>query len=160
MVVARHLARDRRGATAVEFAVVGAAFFIALMLLLEACWQVAVAAALESGGRQAARWATTGQAPPAGETATAHVATLVLRSAGLPLDAADLTVNADSFPGFGQLSAPAAAKPGLGGPGDVVRYTIVYAATGLTPIGSSLLPLGRLQHHFVVLAKNEPYPAN
>jgi Flp pilus assembly protein TadG len=153
------LARDRRGATAVEFALVGAAFFTLLLLLMEACWQVAVGAALDIGGREAARWASTGQAPPEGRTATGYVNDVILRASGLPLDAGALSVTAESFPGFGQLANPAAAKPGLGGPGEVVRYTVVYRASGLTPLGRALLPLGRVQHQFSLLAKNEPYPA-
>ena len=159
-MVRRSLASDRRGATVVEFALIGSAFFTVLLLLMEACWQVAVTTALDAGAREAARWAGTGQAPPAGNTATGYVSKLILTSAGLPLSAASLSVTVDSFPGFGSLKTPGAAKPGLGGPGDVVRYTIVYPATGLTPFGRALLPIGKLTHHFVVLATNEPYPSN
>lgn len=156
----RRLALDARGATAVEFALVGAAFFTLLLLLMEACWQVALGAALDAGGREAARWAATGQAPPAGVTATGHVADTILKTSGLPLSATGLSVTVESFPGFGSLATPAAAKPDLGGPGDVVRYTVVYRSRGLTPLGRSLLPLGVLQIQFVILAKNEPYPAS
>ncbi|TDH59603.1 hypothetical protein E2C06_26530 [Dankookia rubra] len=155
----RRLRRDARGATAVEFALVGSAFFAVLLLLMEACWQVAAGAALDMGGREAARWAATGQAPPAGFSATGYVADTILKTSGLPLTSAGLSVTAESFPGFGALATPAAAKPGLGGPSDVVRYTVVYRSRGLTPIGRALLPLGLLQIQFVILAKNEPYPA-
>lgn len=160
MVGLRRFGRDRRGATAVEFALVGASFFVVVLLLIEMCWQVAVASALEIGGREASRWAATGQVPPGGQSPSSHVAELVLRSSGLPLNDAGLTVSVDSFPGYGTLATPAAARSGLGGPGDVVRFTVVYVAHGLTPLGQTLLPLGLLQHHFVVLAKNEPYPAS
>ncbi|MCB4820811.1 TadE/TadG family type IV pilus assembly protein [Roseicella aerolata] len=153
------LGPDRRGTTAVEFALVGSAFFILLLLLMEVCWQVAVGAALDAGGREASRWAATGQSPPPGLTATGHVTNVILTSTGLPLDAGALEVTVESVPGFGQLAVPGAAKPGLGGPGDIVRYTVVYRGRGLTPLGRALLPLGLLQIHFVILAKNEPYPA-
>jgi Flp pilus assembly protein TadG len=156
---AARLGPDRRGTTAVEFALVGSAFFILLLLLMEACWQVAVGAALDAGGREASRWASTGQAPPAGQTATGHVTSLILNSTGLPLDAGALEVTVENVPGFGQLAAPGATKPGLGGPGDVVRYTVVYRGRGLTPLGRAMLPLGLLQIQLVILAKNEPYPA-
>ena len=154
------LLRDRRGAAAVEFAAVVGAFLIVVLLLLETGWQVAVAAALESGGREASRWASTGQAPAAGETSTGHVTGLVLNGSGLPLRAAGLTVTADSFASFAAVATPAAAKSGLGGPGDVVRYTIVYRSPPLTPFGRALMPLGLLQHQLVLLVKNEPYPAS
>ena len=108
----RPLLHDARGATAVEFALVGSAFFAVLLLMMEACWQVAIGAALDAGGREAARWAATGQAPPAGFNATGHVADTILKTSGLPLDSAGLSVTADSFPGFGSLATPAAAKPG------------------------------------------------
>ncbi len=156
----RPLLRDRRGATAVEFALVGSAFFTVLLLLMEACWQVAIGAALDAGGREAARWAATGQAPPAGFNATGYVADTILKTSGLPLSSAALSVTVDSFPGFGALATPGASKPGTGGPSDVVRYTVVYRGRGLTPLGRSLLPLGVLQIQFVILAKNEPYPAS
>jgi Flp pilus assembly protein TadG len=156
--VVRRLRQDRRGATAVEFALVGSAFFTVLLLMMEACWQVAIGAALDAGGREAARWAATGQAPPAGFNATGYVADTILKTTGLPLSSAGLSVTVESFPGFGSLATPGAAKPGLGGPGDVVRYTVVYRGAGLTPLGRALLPLGVLQIQFVILAKNEPYP--
>lgn len=156
-MVAR-LLRDRRGATVVEFAVTGAAFLIVLLLLMETCWQVAIGAALDAGGREASRWAATGQAPPAGKTATGHVSDTIVKTSGLPLDPAALGVTVESFPGFGALATPGAAKPGLGGPGDVVRYTVTYSSRGLTPLGRTLLPSGLLQIRFVILAKNEPYP--
>jgi len=158
-VVAR-LAGDRRGATAVEFAIVGSAFSTVLLLMMEACWQVAVGAALDSGGRDASRWAATGQAPPAGFSATGYVSDTILRASGFPLRSDALSVTVESFPGFGSLATPGAAKPGLGGPSDVVRYTVIYRAPGLTPFGRALLPLGVLQVQFVILAKNEPYPAS
>ena len=48
--VVRPLLRDRRGATAVEFALVGSAFFtVLLLLLMEASWQVAIGAGLHAG---------------------------------------------------------------------------------------------------------------
>ena len=89
------LARDRRGATVVEFALVGSAFFTVVLLLMEACWQVAVTTALDAGAREAARWAGTGQVPPAGSTATGYVSKLILTSAGMPLSAASLSVEID-----------------------------------------------------------------
>ena len=156
----RRLWQDARGATAVEFALVGSAFFAVLLLMMEACWQVAIGAGLDAGGREAARWAATGQAPPTGFTATGYVADTILKTSGLPLSSAGLSVTAESFPGFGSLATPGAAKPGLGGPSDVVRYTVVYSGRGLTPLGRALLPLGVLQIQFVILAKNEPYPAS
>lgn len=154
----RRLARDRSGVTAVEFALTGAAFFTVLLLLMEACWQVAVGAALDAGGRQASRWAATGQPPPEGQTAPGHVTETILRTSGLPLDPGALSVTVESFPGFGTLATPGAARPGLGGPGDIVRYTVVYRGQGLTPLGRALLPGGILQIQFVILAKNEPFP--
>ena len=154
------LGHDRRGAAAVEFAAIVGAFLLVLLLLVETCWQVAIAAALESGSREASRWAATGEAPPAGQTVTGRVTTLILTSSGLRLASGGLTVTVESFPGFSSLATAGAAKPGTGGPGDVVRYTVVYRSLSLTPFGRALLPTGMLQHHLVLLVKNEPYPAS
>ncbi|MEN0075485.1 MAG: hypothetical protein AAGC69_13940 [Paracraurococcus sp.] len=154
-MVAR-LLRCRRGAAALEFAAAGSAFVVLLLVLIETCWQVAVGAALDAGAREASRWVATGQAPPSGYTANSYMTEVILKGSGLPLDGAALSVAAQSFGSFGALAA--AGKPGLGGAGDVVEYTVTYHSAGLTPIGRALLPLGLLRIQFAVLVKNEPYP--
>ena len=156
-MVARPL-RCRRGAAALDFAAAGSAFVVLLLVLIETCWQVAVGAALDAGAREASRWVATGQAPPSGYTADSYMTEVILNGSGLPLDGAALTVAAQSFGSFGTLAAAGAGKPGLGGAGDVVQYTVTYHSPGLTPIGRALLPLGLLRIQFAFLVKNEPYP--
>lgn len=148
------LARNRRGTAALEFAVAGAAFFTVLFLLVEAAWQVAIAAALDNGARQASRWAALGQPAPDGRARDLYLRDLIVRASGMPIDAAALEVSRRSFPDF-SLSGP--GKDDLGGAGDVLRYTVVYRSPGLTPIGRALMASGLLQIQFVILAKNEPF---
>ncbi|MBK1658375.1 TadE/TadG family type IV pilus assembly protein [Paracraurococcus ruber] len=150
------LRRDRRGVSTVEFAVTAGAFFALVLLLIEAAWQVAVAAALDLGTRQASRWVATGQAAPAGQTRTAYASTLILRASGLPLDAATLQVTVESAGSFAAFAA-GGSRPGLGGPGDVLRYTVAYRSMPITPFGRGLMRDG-LQLQLIILAKNEPYP--
>lgn len=154
----RWLRRDRRGATAVEFAVVGAAFFTLLLLLLEVCWQMAVAAALESGARRASRWTVTGQAAPPGYTKATYANDLILRGAGLQLDPVSLTVTTQSYPDFASVGQAGKGRDGPGGPGEILRYSVAYDSRLLTPIAQALVPGGVIQIRFVMLAKNEPYP--
>jgi Flp pilus assembly protein TadG len=151
------LARDRRGVGAVEFGIIGAAFFTLLLLAFEMAWQMAVAAGLDQGARQAARWVATGAAPPNGSTREAEVLRRISQSSGLPIDVTRLTVATDSFTTLGSINTPIAATPGIGNAEAIVRYRVTYRAAALTPAARMLLPLGEVSHAFTVLARNEPY---
>jgi len=153
----RRFASDRRGIGGVEFGIVGAAFFTLLLLAFETAWQMAVAAGLDQGARQAARWVATGAAPPAGSTREAEVLRRISQSSGLPIDITRLSVSTDSFTTLGSINTPAAARPGLGAAEAIVRYRVTYRAAALTPAARILLPLGEVSHAFTVLARNEPY---
>jgi len=154
------LGADRRGAGAVEFAIVASAFLTLLLLILEVAWQVAIAAGLDHGARQATRWVATGQAPPEGWSTESELRRRIVSASGLPLEPARLGVLAESFANPGALLTPGAAMPGLGGAEQVVRYRITYASPALTPIARGLLPAGELLHTLSVIVRNEPYVVN
>jgi len=154
-MVARVL-RDRRGVTALEFALIAPVFLTIMLLAMEAAWQLAIGAGLDHGTRLAARWAATGQAPPAGSSRTLEVQRLVRESAGLPIRPDRLTVTPESFAAIGSLTS-GVSTPGIGGPDQLTRYRIEYLADPLTPLGAGLLTGGMFRHAFAVVVRNEPY---
>lgn len=144
----------RRGASAVDFALVAPVFIILITLTMEIAWQLAIGAGLDHGTRVASRWAATGQTAPSGLTSPQYVARVVAQSSGMPIVASNLTVTAESFASIGSLNV---ATPGLGGAGQIVRFNIVYQSAALTPVGRGLVPNGLLRHSTSVVVRNEPY---
>jgi Flp pilus assembly pilin Flp len=164
MGLARRLGRDRRGVTALEFAIVALPFLSLVMLIMEVAWQSAVSAGLDRGAREASRWAATGQAPPAGLTREAYIRRMVSETSGLKLTG-PIEVTFRAYANYAAVAAagtltrcPPGGGGGLGGSGVVMRYDIRYISAGLTPIGTSLLPAGLKTHCIVVLTTNEPFP--
>ncbi|WP_426955195.1 TadE/TadG family type IV pilus assembly protein [Muricoccus radiodurans] len=149
---------DRRGTSAVEHALILPTFFLLLLVLLETGWQFAVAVGVDHGARRGARWVSIGADAPEGLTRAQQFAQLVVTSSGLPLDPSRLSVTPTAFSSYAALAT--AGTPGLGGPDEVVRYVVTYQSRPLTPLTASLLPNGWLNYRSVVIAQNEPYPAN
>jgi hypothetical protein len=153
----RGFLRARAGAAAPEFAAVAGAFLLLLFLILEAAWQLALAAGLDHGVRRAARWAITGEAPADGATREEEVRRRVLRASGMPLEPAALTLQLEHAGSVAALTAPGGAQEGAGGAGAVVRYRVAYRAAALTPFGQALMPGGVMTHRQTFLARSEPY---
>jgi len=154
----RNLLRSRRGATAVEHALILPVFFLLTLVMIEAAWQMAIAAGVDHGARRGARWISLGAAAPTGMTRDERLAEIVLTSTGLPLNAGRLVVTPTAFSSFAQLGTPGAGMAGLGGPDQVVHYVITYQSTLLTPPARSLIPAGLLRFRTVIVAQNEPFP--
>jgi hypothetical protein len=150
-------ARARAGAAAPEFAAVVGAFLLLLFLVLEAAWQLALAAGLDHGVRRAARWAITGEAPTDGRTREEEIRLRILRASGLPLEPTALTLQVEHAGSVAALAAPGGAQEGAGGPGAVMRYSVAYRAAALTPFGQALMPGGVLTHRQTFLTRSEPY---
>lgn len=152
---------SRSGAAAPEFAAVGTALLLFVFLVVEAAWQLALAAGLDHGVRRASRWAVTGEAPAPGATREDEVRRRILAASGLPLVPAALTLEVENAGSVALLDAPAgapgAARPGAGGGGAVVRYRVAYRADALTPMGRALVPGGVLTHRVTFIARSEPF---
>lgn len=148
----------RRGVAAVEFAFIAPVFFLLLLLLIETCWQMAIAAGVDHGARRGARWVSLGAAAPEGMTRLERMAEIILTSSGLPLNAGRLTITPTAFPSFGALSTPGAGVPGLGGPDQVVRYVVQYRSVLLTPVVQQLRVSDFLTYRSVFVIQNEPFP--
>lgn len=142
----------------------GAALLLFVFLVVEVCWQLATAAALDHGTRRAARWATTG-ALAGNPNPSQEVARLIAGATGLPLRCerglgVDVTHGASVAAATGP-NAPTGA--GGAGPGSVVVYTARCDTAALTPLGAALLrasPAGAVGHRTRFIVRNEPYAPN
>lgn len=150
----------RQGATAVEHALILPSFFLLVMLVIETGWQWATAAAVDHGTRRAARWVSLGADAPQGQTRSQYMLNLVATTTGLPLDPARLSISTMAFANYAALANPAAGVAGLGGPDQVVRYTVTYRSRLLSPFMTHVVPAGWLEFRSVVVMQNEPFPAN
>jgi Flp pilus assembly protein TadG len=151
------------GATSVEFAIVGVAFVSLLLLTLETGYQMLVDAALNSGGRAASRFGTTGATVPYGTTKPAtrtdSLFQVVIQNSGGVLAAEHLTVGYMSYASAANLAAGKGGTAGPGTAGQVVRYTFTYVQPYLTPVAAAITGKSQLVHSVTVTVINEPFPA-
>ncbi len=159
----RRLRRDRRGATAVEFAIVGMVFLTAVLLLMETCWQAAIGAALDYGARTASRFGSTGAtalpgqpSPPTGRAGA--IMQLVLQSSGGLLSASNLTLSEASYSSYAAAAGGTGGTSGAGNAGQVVQYTLSYTQAFLTPLAPLITGKAAIIHQSVVTVLNEPFP--
>lgn len=156
--------RGRRGATSIEFAIIGLVFMSLLMLALDVGWQLVVDSALGVGARAAARFGTTGVtiAPgitPAPTSRTASIVDLVILNSGNLLRADRLQITSASYANFAAIGG-GGGTAGPGNAGQVVHYTFTYTQPYLTPIASTITGASRVVHTLQLVVQNEPFPAN
>jgi Flp pilus assembly pilin Flp len=183
MTAPRRLLADRRGASAIEFALVALPLLLLVVGVFEFAVMTAVAAMLESAALEAARFGATGQLP-AGMTREARVREIVAeRTHGL-VDTSRLEITVLVYEGFDRIDQPESyddangngiydpgesfedvngngtwdadqGRAGLGGSGDVVVYELVYPWTGITGLMAPLFD-GRALTSSVPV-RNEPF---
>ncbi|MFQ3622350.1 MAG: hypothetical protein SNJ73_02270 [Acetobacteraceae bacterium] len=141
-----------------EFGIVGGAFTLLLIALLELGWQFAVAAALEFGVREAALQCSAGAA-----CTRASVAAEIERRAVI-LDRTKLGISADRYGAEAWPTEPCRfVPPGAGEvvpvvASDLTRFCISYRQPWLTPIGIAWSGGdGAIDHRVVALVRNEPF---
>lgn len=162
--------RARRGATAIEFALVGAPFLVFLLALLETSVVVFANVALENAVTESARLIRTGQAQNSSYTAAQFKTDLCDRiSAPLKCDG-NLQVEVKSFSDFASVSFTSAldASNNLqtsftyspGNPGDIVLVRAFYVWQMITPqLGISMSNMSANSRLLTASAafRNEPY---
>ena len=157
------LARDRDGATALEFGLVALCFLTLLIMVMELSWQIATGAALDYGARQASRFAVTGSCNPPGVTTTSPtnrsglIKAVVSQSTGNFILGSSLNVSSQAYNSFGnyQNATSGTASAGLGG--NTVAYTLSYAQPYLTGLAQSILGSASFTHVITIVVQNEPF---
>jgi Flp pilus assembly protein TadG len=183
----RALAACRRGAAAIEFAFAAPAFVFVSIGLIEISMILFVNTLMEGGLRDAARFGVTGGVP-AGHTRAERILDIIdARTIGLiPRDEAQITTLV--YPSFDAVGKPEpfVDKPtfngtydageawtdingngrwdadmgavGLGGPGDIVLYTIDYDWPLITGHLFDIVGIdGKVPLRASLIARNEPY---
>jgi Flp pilus assembly protein TadG len=103
----RRFARARRGATAVEFAMVAAPFMALVFGIFELGMMFLVSTTMESSAQEEARTLRTGQFQSAGGTAASYKSAICGSLGWLTSDCnANLYVDVRTFPTFAQATAP------------------------------------------------------
>src|SRR5262245_55345289 len=140
----RQFRRDRRGASAIEFALVAIPFLMMMFAILETAVMFFAAQAMETATQDAARLIMTGQAQNNGMSASQFKTALCSKLSGLMNCAGGLDIRVKSFASFaavalsnpvnnGVYSDPSAYEPGLSGNIVVVQafYQWPLYVTGL-----------------------------
>lgn len=158
------IARSQRGATSVEFAIIGLVFMSLLMLAMDVGWQLVIDLALGVGGRAAARFGTTGAAvapgiAPAPTNRTDLIFDLVILNSGNLLRADRLQTAETSYANFASVGGAGGAA-GPGSAGQVVQYTFTYTQPYLTPIAMTITGASQVVHTLQLVVQNEPFPEN
>ena len=151
---------DRRGATAIEFALVANVFVVLVFLMLEASWMMVIEMAINDAAQEASRLGSLGTLPATGTREDAIKAAVVTRAAGL-LTSDYLTITMQSYGSiynYGHHAANATQTPGAGSGRQLVQYVVAYAQPLLTPLASTVLG-GRTSftHSTTIMVQNEPF---
>jgi len=142
----RRFARARRGATAVEFAIIAFPFMVLLFGVVELGMVFLVSTTLQNATDNAARKIRTGEFQTSGANTKAAFKTLVCNNMTWLSSAcsANLTVDVQTFANFANLAADGQADPktfdpnntcwSSGQPGDIVLVRTYYSWNIFTPL--------------------------
>jgi Flp pilus assembly protein TadG len=180
------LARGRRGVTAVEFALIAPVCFTLVCGFIDISMIMFISNVMEGGLREASRYAITGYTE-AGKTREERIAEIVKDHSYNLIKQEDITITYKVYPSFGDVGKPEPfvdqnangqydtgepftdinnngqwdadmGKAGVGGPGDIVAYTVSYNWTLWTPLVKQLWPNnGIITMSATVAVRNEPY---
>jgi|TARA_R110002020_G_scaffold406378_2_gene616506 Flp pilus assembly protein TadG len=164
-------ANDRRGAAAVEFAMIAAPFFLLIFGLLEICVLFIVSTIMEHAVAEASRQIRTGQAQGSGFNEQNFRTAVCDRFMGMLDCDAKLHIDVKALSGFSaaQIDMPLDADGNFddgnfaydpGGPNDIVAVRIFYEWNLMTPLMS--IPLANMagSKHLVqanAVFRNEPF---
>ena len=185
----RRLARCTRAAAAIELAFAAPVLFVAIAGVFEMAMVMFVVTLMEGGLREAARFGITGNIPE-GVTREQRILGLIEENTIGLINSANIDIDYKIYPSFGDVGKPEPytdSNPangsydpgeafvdvngngqwdsdmglaGLGGPGDVVLYTVTADWSLLTPLIAPLMGEGGImQLEASVAVRNEPFPA-
>jgi Flp pilus assembly protein TadG len=166
----RQFANARRGATAVEFALVAVPFLALVFGILELGMMFLVSSTMESSAQTEARTLRTGQFQSGGGTAASYKSAICANLGWLTADCnANLYVDVRTFPTFGAVSAPWPVTNGAIDPSQltfqatsacqIVLARAFYNWTLLAPNLSGIPPLsgGKVLLSAAASFRTEPY---
>lgn len=167
-VKVRSALASRRGAAASEFALASIPFFILVMMIMEAAWQLATGAALDHAALRASRFGATGSngipewqrgGTPAAEMPSCRsqgIEWIIGATAGRMIEPGqNLTVTTATWGAVGGTGAGAA---GAGTGGQITSYTITYFQPWITgAIAARIWGAGGFVHRSMIVIKNEPF---
>jgi len=157
-----HLWRRRDGTTALEFAFAAPVVTLFVAGIVEVGMMLFALTLMEASVRESSRFGITGAGGAAGISREQAIRDIVDR---VTLGLIDMNGNGQFDPGEsftdvngnGQWDADLGAA-GIGGPGDVVVYTLVYDWPLLTGMLNPILgPSGTVRLRASVAVRNEPY---
>ena len=161
----------RRGATAVEFAMLALPFFGLLCGILEIGMIFIVATTLDDATTTAARTIRTGQLQTAGgSSSSSFVSTICTQLSWLGSNCgANLSVDVETFSQFSSITPPSLVVNGvytpptnfsIGGPGDIVVVRSYYQWALFTPVMDQAMQTingGKTLITSTATFRNEPY---
>lgn len=169
----RSFARDTRGATLVEFAILAPIFFAILAAILQTSLQFLAAQVLESAVYDASRTIRVGQAQRETWTVSDYKKTVCDRLYGLFGDCSDLHVNVRQIDNFrsANYSVPLDLKclkdckwtegevwaPGVASSVVLVQVYYRYPSIVPVPFATTALPDGRRLLGAATIFRNEPF---
>jgi Flp pilus assembly protein TadG len=179
--------RSRDGVAALEFAVAAPVVTLAITGLIELSMVLFVTSLMEGGIRDASRFGITGYVPP-GTTREEEIRRIVGDATIGLIDMGSAVIDTKVYPSFGDVGKPEPftdtngngtyddgepytdsngngqwdadmGQAGVGGPGDIVLYTITADWRLLTPL---MVPImgsgGKMTLSASVAVRNEPFP--
>jgi hypothetical protein len=180
--------RDRRGVSAVEFAIMSPVLILTVVGIMEVSMLLAVSSLLEGGLRDAARYGITGYVP-SGTTREDQIKKIIGEATIGLVDMNTATIDTLIYPSFGDIGQPEPyddqnsngqydigepytdinsngqwdpdmGAAGLGGPGEIVLYKIKYDLGLMTPLLSAIMggDDSKVTLRASIAVRNEPYP--
>lgn len=178
---------DRRGVTALEFALVGPAFLLMVLGIVEVSRILTAQQLLDMAAREASRVGITGVKPEGGKTREQMVRDIVEEVVTPFLDPARVTLALESYPGFQSIGKPepfadldgnggwAPGEPytdvngngrwdedqgrsgSAGSGGQVVIYRLGYENSPVTALFAKAFGRDTVRYSARVVVRNEPF---
>ena len=153
--------RARRGATAVEMALIAPAFFLLFLGVTEMSLILLAQHLLENATFNASRLAKTGYTE-SGQTQEQTVIAVLhdeLNSLAPLIDISHVTMTNMAYASLSNIGQPEAGTQGMGTAQQVVVYTVSYPWKLFTPIIAQLIgdDHGELNLTTRIVVRNEPY---
>jgi Flp pilus assembly protein TadG len=151
---------NRRGVTAVEFALLAPTFFLMLMGITETCLMLGAQQLLENAAYNTSRLAKTGFTNT-GQTQAQTVSQILmteLQSYGALITTSSVTMTAAAYNSFSGAATGTGGVTGYGTQQQIVVYTVSYPWKLFTPMMSSIMGTsGIVNLTSTIVVRNEPF---